>query len=75
MRQLNANSHASVDTSISSGWYAECLAKLVYIPDAPKANDKLAKKGQIAFDFGKFWSEDRGWEPGNATSRPTTGSS
>jgi glutathione-independent formaldehyde dehydrogenase len=27
----------------------------VFIPQDPGANDKLAKKGQIAFDFGKFW--------------------
>ena len=27
----------------------------VFIPKDPKAEDALAKKGQIAFDFGKFW--------------------
>jgi glutathione-independent formaldehyde dehydrogenase len=27
----------------------------VFIPQDPKADDTLAKKGQIAFDFGKFW--------------------
>ena len=27
----------------------------VFIPKDPGANDKLAKVGQIAFDFGKFW--------------------
>jgi glutathione-independent formaldehyde dehydrogenase len=27
----------------------------VFIPQDPKASDALAKKGQIAFDFGKFW--------------------
>jgi glutathione-independent formaldehyde dehydrogenase len=27
----------------------------VFIPKDPKADDKLAQKGQIAFDFGKFW--------------------
>lgn len=27
----------------------------VYIPEDPHAADKLAKHGQIAFDFGKFW--------------------
>jgi glutathione-independent formaldehyde dehydrogenase len=27
----------------------------VYIPEDPHAADKLARKGQIAFDFGKFW--------------------
>jgi glutathione-independent formaldehyde dehydrogenase len=27
----------------------------VYIPQDPHAHDKLAKQGQIAFDFGKFW--------------------
>ena len=27
----------------------------VFIPKDPDADDKLAKKGQIAFDFGKFW--------------------
>jgi glutathione-independent formaldehyde dehydrogenase len=27
----------------------------VFIPMDPGAEDKLAKKGQIAFDFGKFW--------------------
>ncbi len=27
----------------------------VFIPEDPGAADKLAKKGQIAFDFGKYW--------------------
>jgi threonine dehydrogenase-like Zn-dependent dehydrogenase len=27
----------------------------VFIPRDPGAHDKLAKKGQIAFDFGQFW--------------------
>jgi glutathione-independent formaldehyde dehydrogenase len=27
----------------------------VFIPQDPSADDKLAKKGQLAFDFGKFW--------------------
>ena len=27
----------------------------VFIPQDPGADDKLAKQGQIAFDFGKFW--------------------
>jgi len=27
----------------------------VFVPQDPHAEDKLAKKGQIAFDFGKFW--------------------
>jgi glutathione-independent formaldehyde dehydrogenase len=27
----------------------------VFIPEDPGAEDKLAKKGQMAFDFGKFW--------------------
>lgn len=27
----------------------------VFIPKDPEAGDKLAQKGQIAFDFGKFW--------------------
>jgi glutathione-independent formaldehyde dehydrogenase len=27
----------------------------VFIPQDPGASDSLAKKGQIAFDFGKFW--------------------
>ena len=27
----------------------------VFIPEDPGAKDELAKKGQMAFDFGKFW--------------------
>jgi len=27
----------------------------VFIPQDPKAGDPLEKKGQLAFDFGKFW--------------------
>jgi glutathione-independent formaldehyde dehydrogenase len=27
----------------------------VFIPEDPGAKDELAKKGQLAFDFGKFW--------------------
>ena len=29
----------------------------VFVPEDPKAEDSLAKKGEIAFDFGKFWSK------------------
>ena len=27
----------------------------VFVPQDPHAEDKLAKKGELAFDFGKFW--------------------
>jgi glutathione-independent formaldehyde dehydrogenase len=27
----------------------------VFVPEDPGAKDKLAKQGQLAFDFGKFW--------------------
>jgi glutathione-independent formaldehyde dehydrogenase len=27
----------------------------VFVPEDPQAQDKLAKKGQLAFDFGQFW--------------------
>jgi glutathione-independent formaldehyde dehydrogenase len=27
----------------------------VFIPEDPKASDKLERKGQLAFDFGKYW--------------------
>lgn len=29
----------------------------VFMPEDPKSKDKLAKHGQIAFDFGAFWSK------------------
>lgn len=29
----------------------------VFVPEDPKGADKLAKKGQIAFDFGEFWGK------------------
>jgi glutathione-independent formaldehyde dehydrogenase len=29
----------------------------VFVPKDPNAHDSLAKKGEIAFDFGKFWSK------------------
>ncbi len=29
----------------------------VFVPEDPKAKDKLERKGQIAFDWGKFWSK------------------
>ncbi|MDZ4775056.1 MAG: glutathione-independent formaldehyde dehydrogenase [Planctomycetota bacterium] len=29
----------------------------VFVPADPKAKDKLEKKGQIAFDWGKFWTK------------------
>ncbi len=29
----------------------------VFVPEDPKAKDKLEKKGQIAFDWGQFWSK------------------
>jgi glutathione-independent formaldehyde dehydrogenase len=29
----------------------------VFVPEDPKGADKLAKQGQIAFDFGEFWGK------------------
>jgi threonine dehydrogenase-like Zn-dependent dehydrogenase len=29
----------------------------VFVPEDPKGPDKLAKQGEIAFDFGEFWSK------------------
>lgn len=39
----------------------------VFIPQGPKAEDSLEKKGQLAFDFGKFWSRVRRSGQDNAT--------
>jgi glutathione-independent formaldehyde dehydrogenase len=32
----------------------------VFVPEDPQAQDKLAKKGQLAFDFGQFWFKGQG---------------
>jgi glutathione-independent formaldehyde dehydrogenase len=38
----------------------------VFIPEDPGAKDKLAKKGQIAFDFGLFWFKGQRMATGQA---------
>lgn len=38
----------------------------VFIADDPGAQDKLAKKGQLAFDFGKFWMKGQRIATGQA---------
>jgi threonine dehydrogenase-like Zn-dependent dehydrogenase len=38
----------------------------VFIPKDPGAEDKLAKQGQIAFDFGKFWMKGQKMATGQA---------
>ena len=38
----------------------------VFIPQDPKAEDSLEKKGQIAFDFGKFWFKGQQMGTGQA---------
>jgi glutathione-independent formaldehyde dehydrogenase len=39
----------------------------VFVPEDPKASDKLEKKGQIAFDFGAFWSKGMTMGTGQAS--------
>lgn len=38
----------------------------VFVPQDPRAQDKLAKKGEIAFDFGNFWSKGQKIATGQA---------
>jgi glutathione-independent formaldehyde dehydrogenase len=38
----------------------------VFVPEDTKAADKLAKNGQIAFDFGEFWSKGLSMGTGQA---------
>jgi threonine dehydrogenase-like Zn-dependent dehydrogenase len=38
----------------------------VFIPEDPQAKDKLARQGQIAFDFGQFWSKGQHMATGQA---------
>ena len=38
----------------------------VFVPEDPKSADALAKKGQIAFDFGLFWSKGQSIGTGQA---------
>ena len=38
----------------------------VFVPEDPKGADKLAKKGQIAFDFGKFFEKGQHMGTGQA---------
>jgi len=38
----------------------------VFLPEDPNAQDKLAKRGQIAFDFGQFWFKGQSMATGQA---------
>lgn len=38
----------------------------VFVPEDPKAHDKLAKKGKLAFDFGEFWTKGQTIRTGQA---------
>ncbi len=38
----------------------------VFVPEDPKGPDKLGKKGEIAFDFGAFWSKGLSMGTGQA---------
>jgi len=38
----------------------------VFVPEDPKGPDKLAKEGEIAFDFGEFWSKGLSMGTGQA---------
>ncbi len=38
----------------------------VFLPEDPGAADKLAKRGQIAFDFGQFWLKGQSMGTGQA---------
>jgi glutathione-independent formaldehyde dehydrogenase len=38
----------------------------VFIPEDPGADDKLAKRGQLAFDFGQFWFKGQSMGTGQA---------
>ena len=38
----------------------------VFVPEDPGAHDKLAKKGQLAFDFGLFWFKGQRMATGQA---------
>ena len=38
----------------------------VFLPEDPGAADKLARKGQIAFDFGQFWLKGQSMGTGQA---------
>jgi len=38
----------------------------VFLPEDPQAKDKLAKRGQLAFDFGQFWFKGQSSGTGQA---------
>jgi len=38
----------------------------VFVPEDPNAPDKMAKNGQIAFDFGEFWTRGQRMGTGQA---------
>ncbi len=50
----NMTMNALVETVKPTGLIG-CVG--VFVPRDPNASDSLAKKGEIAFDFGKFWSK------------------
>jgi glutathione-independent formaldehyde dehydrogenase len=38
----------------------------VFVPEDPGARDKLGKRGQLSFDFGRFWSKGQSMGTGQA---------
>jgi threonine dehydrogenase-like Zn-dependent dehydrogenase len=38
----------------------------VFLPEDPNAQDKLQKRGQLAFDFGNFWFKGQSMATGQA---------
>jgi len=41
----------------------------VFVPEDPNATEKLAKRGQIAFDFGQFWTKGQRMGTGQANAK------
>jgi hypothetical protein len=39
----------------------------VFVPEAPGIERHVAKRGQMAFDFGQFWFKARAWAPARRT--------
>jgi hypothetical protein len=38
----------------------------VFVPEDPNAEDKLEKRGRMAFDFGAFWNKGQSMGTGQA---------
>ena len=59
----NLRNHNSLVDAVKTTGHIGVIG--VFVPQDPGAADAHAKKGQIAFDFGKFWFKGQKMRTGN----------